>query len=199
DFVDLLPEIVNTPPRSAARLPPMIVRKLAGHERRCLDDRECFVRFAVDELRSELDREREISDVQRVNASAGAGPRLQNADAFSGAGELTCSREAGDTGADDDGVKLHGEMEDCSLCAEADYSPTISRQGSRRTATTFSSISTCVAFSPRTRRRYSTSVETSRLCFGRSRTAAFWRFRSETVMSLGVLLILIVSLMSTNT
>src|SRR5205823_931402 len=67
------------------------------------------------------------------------------------------------------------------------YSTQICDHGSLRTSTTFSSISPCVALSPSTRRRYSTSVETSLLCFGRRRIAALWRLRSETVMSLGVL------------
>ena len=134
----LFPEISHPLPSSGTR-PPVVVRELVRQQSRRLDDGERGGLLAVDELRSQLDGQGKIRRVQGEDAAAQSLAGFEEADALAGSRAIARRGQAGGARADDDDVEC--------------YSRTISDHGSLRTWRIFSSISRCVAFSPRTRRR----------------------------------------------
>src|SRR2546421_6288966 len=119
----------------------MIVGQFHGRECRGIDDGERVLDFAMDELRAKLDGNREIRLVEGEDAAADALAALDDADTPAGTRKVARGSKARRAGADDQNVVADF------------YSLTISAHGSLRTARTFSSMSFCVARSPRTRRR----------------------------------------------
>src|SRR5438105_9281978 len=100
---------------STPRRPPMRVGQLIDEQGGRFHNCECRLSLAVNELRSQLDRQRKIGAVNGQDAAADAIAAFENANLLARAGEIARGSEAGGSGTDDvESVMRHAERSEAS-------------------------------------------------------------------------------------